>query len=115
MGEVRATDDEQLAEQLWGDDKRWDDDRNQWVPTPSSGGKTDAESEEDKDKVEGPDDEEVPSSPGSSSVTSTETTQKNSDDEKNQSPVPTTARPSKSGQKGSSTARSTGGSGQDKN
>lgn len=30
---VRATDDEKLATELWGDDKRYDEEREQYVPT----------------------------------------------------------------------------------
>lgn len=36
MGKIRATDDEQLARQLWGDAKRWDDELKQYVPVDSA-------------------------------------------------------------------------------
>lgn len=37
MRRVKATDDEQLATELWGDDKEWDDEREQFVPTKKGG------------------------------------------------------------------------------
>lgn len=33
MGKIRATDDERLAAELWGDAKDWDAGRQQYVPT----------------------------------------------------------------------------------
>lgn len=33
MGKIRATDDEQLARSLWGDNCEWDEERQQYVPT----------------------------------------------------------------------------------
>jgi hypothetical protein len=86
---IRATDDEALAIQLWGDSKVWDDERKQYVPTK----------------------EEEPC-PGNSSAPSETASEKPT--EKSESSRPstarTTARPSKSGT-ASSTARSTGGRG----
>lgn len=87
---IRATDDEGLATELWGDKKEWDDERQQFVPV----------------------DKEVKSSPGNSSPSSASSTEKPSD-EKPKSPrptAPTTEQSSKSGPKDSSTAPSTAGS-----
>lgn len=91
MGKIRATDDEQLATQLWGDNKEWDDDRQQYVP------------------VEGGE----PSSLGNSTATSSESTEKNepSTSKDLRSTAPTTARPSGKTSKASTGARSTDGSG----
>lgn len=88
MGKVRATDDEALATELWGDDKYWDDSRKQFVP-----GK------------------EEPSPGNSSSTSETEQSKKQNDVEVNlRSTAPTTQTPSKT-EKDSSTVPSTGGSG----
>lgn len=88
MGKVRATDDEALATELWGDDKYWDDSRKQFVPG-----------------TEEP-------SPGNSSSTSETEPSKSGKTEKDSGPsvAPTTQTPSKT-EKDSSTVPSTGGSG----
>ena len=88
---IRATDDEALANELWGDDKEWDDERQQYVPTEKGGDRP---------------------SRGNSSQSSQTSTEKRSDEnEKSHQPTaPTTVSPSKSAT-GSSTAASTGGSG----
>lgn len=90
-GKIRATDDEALANELWGDKKEWDDERKQFVPT---------------------EEEEVKSSPGNSSASSDSSTEKQSDaNEKSPRPTaPTTVQPSKSGHTASSTVPSTAGS-----
>lgn len=38
---IRATDNEQYATELWGDNKRWDEDRKQFVPTEAGEAKVD--------------------------------------------------------------------------
>lgn len=89
---IRATDDEALANQLWGDDKVWDEERQQYVPTEKKG--------------------EEPSA-GNKSATSSDVTEKKSD-EKQKSPRPTaltTERTSKLDPEETGTAPSTGGSG----
>lgn len=52
---INATDDAQLAAQLWGDEKFWDADLGQWVP---NGGKYDRRAPADNDggvpAVDGP-------------------------------------------------------------
>ncbi len=91
---IRATDDEALAQQLWGDDKHWDGERKQFVPN-----------------AEGT--EEVQPSPGHSSDSSESgtVTQSSGSDESPRQTAPTTEPPSSKGRKASSTARSTGGPG----
>jgi hypothetical protein len=92
---IRATDDEALATELWGDDKKWDGERGQFVPV----------------------EKEVKSSPGNSSPSSQSSTEKPSGESgKNPRPTaPTTGQPSSQDPKGSSTAPSTGGSGKGNN
>jgi hypothetical protein len=60
---VLATDDAALANRLWGDNKRWDDRRGQWVPAQEG---TDEASDDATDGTEGGD----PPSPGKTSSTS---------------------------------------------
>lgn len=38
---IRATDNEAYATELWGDNKRWDDDQKQYVPTEDQGAEQD--------------------------------------------------------------------------
>lgn len=88
---IRATDNEELATELWGQDKYWDEQRLQFLPKEKGG---------------------VPSA-GNKSVTSSSPT-RTADDKTKQVPqttVPTTGRPSSKDQKGSSDAPSTVGSG----
>lgn len=70
---IRATDDKQLADSLWGEDKKWDEERQQYVPVEK-------------------DDKGGASSPGSSSQTSSDVTGKNdpSVSKVHQPTVPTT-------------------------
>jgi hypothetical protein len=91
---IRATDDEELATQLWGDDKEWNDERKQFVPV----------------------EKEVKSSPGNSTERSSDPTT-SSNDKTGSSPrptAPTTVQPSKQTDKGGGTAPSTAGSGKAK-
>jgi hypothetical protein len=97
---IRATDNEQYATELWGDNKRWDDDLKQFVP---SGDVEDKGSEKGGDQ----------SSPGNSTEPSSDKTLKNSEKSGTdpQSPVRTTESPSVKAPTGSSSASSTGGAG----
>lgn len=38
---IRATDNEAYATELWGDNKRWDDNQKQYVPTEDQGAERD--------------------------------------------------------------------------
>lgn len=89
---IRATDDEELATQLWGDDKTWDDERGQFVP--------------------GGDDVSAGNSTETSSVETSSSTSKSVSS--HPPTVPTTVPPSSQGRTGSSTAPSTAGSGKAK-
>lgn len=92
---IRATDDEALAERLWGDNKKWDDERQQYVPVEKGGEQ---------------------SSPGSSSQKSSDVTGKTEPSEKQDPPstARTTEPPSKKVTPVSSGAPSTGTSGKAK-
>lgn len=90
-GKIRATDDEALATELWGDDKKWDEERGQFVPVEK---------------------EDEPSA-GNSTEPSSDSTPKTGDESGN-SPrptAPTTEPPSNEVREGSSTAHSTAGPG----
>lgn len=91
---ILATDNEELATELWGQDKYWDEERRQFLPNKKGG---------------------VPSAGNKSATSSVQTV--TPDDKTKQVPpptVPTTERSSSKGQKGSSAAPSTGGSGTEK-
>lgn len=91
---VRATDDEDLATRLWGDDKKYDDARQQWLPV---------------EKDEG---SEEPSPGKTSSTSSTKPAKTASDASKDRpSTAPTTGSSSPKAQTGRGSASSTGGSG----
>lgn len=94
---ILATDDEKLACELWGDEKYWDDDLNQYVP---NDGKL------DKRKGGAP-------SAGNSSGTSSDrdVTSKSKNESAPRTTAPTTERSSSQGQTVGSTAPSTAGSG----
>lgn len=87
---ITATDNEELATELWGEKKYWDEDRQQYLP-----------------KKEGDD-----VSVGSKSKVSSPETEK-SDEKKNQDPQKSaqTTEPTSSSRKGGTTAHSTAGSG----
>lgn len=51
---IRATDNEELATELWGDDKKWDDERKQYVPTDANEEKrSDSDRKVERDDKEG--------------------------------------------------------------
>lgn len=87
---INATDNEELATELWGENKYWDEDRQQYLP-----------------KKEGDD-----VSVGSNSRVSSSETEK-SDETKNSDPLSSaqTTEPTSSPKTGGTTAHSTGGSG----
>lgn len=104
---IRATDNEALATELWGDDKVWDDERKQFVPTARYVGEAGPE------LVDLPKGAEVTPSPGRSSKPSGTATAKPSS-KSGATPRPnarTTAHRSRKVPGGNSTARSTDGSG----
>lgn len=116
-GTVRATDDEALAESLWGDDKEWDDERKQYVPTKSNkrGEEEDAKSgvnlglgvrNDPAEPVRVKGDKEGTPSAGSSSQASTEATPKSPEKSEPKSPdsVPSTGSTSSKARTGSTGA-----------
>jgi hypothetical protein len=92
---IRATDDEALATELWGDNKEWNDELRQFVPT-----------EEEGDDVSAGNSTERSSKPTVSSEQTNSTSPRPT--------VPTTVQGSNQDPKGSSTVPSTGGPGKDK-
>jgi hypothetical protein len=122
---IRATDDEALAEQLWGDDKKWDDERRQFVPTKDENGVQLVDlgrvpagnvGETGLELRPGTEDVEAEPSHGNKSARlSDETVSSGSKSSDSPQPTaPTTEATSSQGRTGSSTARSTGGPGKDK-
>lgn len=99
---VRATDDEAYATELWGDDKVWDDRRQQYVPTKGT-----------DHTAAGADEGGEESSPGKTSSASSEQSETSGNDVKSDRPstARTTASRSSKAQPASGSARSTGGSG----
>lgn len=99
---VRATDDENYATELWGDDKVWDDKRKQYVPTKGT-----------DHTADGADEGGEESSPGKTSSASSTPSVTSEPDEKSDHPstARTTGSRSSKAQPASGSARSTGGSG----
>lgn len=110
---IRATDDEVLAAELWGEYKKWDKERQQYVPVKSVRVTSAWVGERGPELVHGFEGEEVGTSAGDSSTSSQTSTEKPIDESAKtlRQTVPTTAQPSNRPPMGSSTAHSTGGPG----
>lgn len=63
---IRATDNEAYATELWGDNKAWDDERKQYVPTDEDNkGAAATVQESDAEEVQSPDSAETGAIPNS--------------------------------------------------